>query len=193
MGTAACLTYIIDAVSTVQGHPVHYFPGTGVLQANAGGDGAIQLDKMCRENQEELKNLLLKRLRKMFPEVDEDALEPVEDIVCTRWSNMQNFGGAWFQFGPDATPADFKALFQDQGNLIFSGEAACRRYYGFAHGAFLTGRRDANRILQKINDLEGSSTSYEVNLETRCEDLPSNNDGMFGGRFRPGKKRQRGG
>ena len=149
----------------------------------------MAFDILCKTDKAELKDIILGRLNLMFGNITEDDLEET-DIVCTRWSQMKNFGGAWFQFGPDATPADYNDLFQDQGNLIFSGEASCRRYFGFGHGALIAGWRDANLCLQRINDRIGAN--YPVNVEERCEELPVNNGGFYGGRFRPGKKRKRG-
>jgi len=112
-------------------------------------------------------------------------LEPGTEIKCSFFSADSRFGGAWIQFGPDATPSDYEELFAPQGNLLFSGSGSCRRYYGFGHGALLAGWRDGNKILEMIN--ETYDTAYPVTLETRCEDLPSNN-----GNSVPRSKRFRG-
>lgn len=160
------------------------------MQANTGGSDAVKFDELCYNgNKEGLKEILLDRLSAMFGiENIEDKLAP-EEIKCTRWSQEDLFRGAWFQFGPFATPANYTALFENQGNLIFSGEAVCRRFYGFVHGALLAGWRDSNRVLALMN-AEGED--YVVHPETRCEMLPSNN-GRYGGRWRVGKNRRRGG
>jgi len=160
------------------------------VQATTGGSDAVSFDILCEEDREKLKGIILDRLGDMFGIEDIESELAEQDIVCSSWSQLEDFGGAWFQFGPEATPADYEMLVQDQGNLIFSGESSCRRYYGFAHGGLIAGWRDANRVLEMINEDFGGN--YAVRPETRCEMLPSNN-GRYGGRWRVGRLRGRGG
>ena len=161
-----------------QGHPTKYWPDSNILQANAGGDAADYFDELCQTDRDTLKSIILNRLNDMYPGtvVDDSMLLEFE---CTWWSQSQNFRGAWFQFGPEATPDDYDTLFERQGNLFFSGESACRRYYGFYHGALIAAWRDANIILDEANNsvLWGppSGKPYKVTPEDRCEALPPNN------------------
>jgi len=142
------------------------------MQANAGGDAADYFDFLCLYYPDVLKRIILARLDKMYDDFNEDMLL---EFACTRWSQSESFRGAWFQFGPRATPGDYEELFKRQGNLFFSGEAVCRRYYGFYHGALLAGWRDANIVLELINASGLYDTPFEVVHEDRCEALPENN------------------
>jgi hypothetical protein len=153
--------------TTMKGHPNNYWPGSNILQANAGGDSAIFFDKLCFEDQSKLTKIILKRLNSMYPGVNL-VNDDILDFACTRWGASESFFGAWFQFGPHATPDDYEELHKRRGNLLFSGESSCRRYYGFGHGALLAGWRDANIVL---GELPGG---YDAVPENRCEALPEN-------------------
>jgi len=175
-----------------QGHPVHYWPGSNILQANAGGDDADYFDSLCATEPDALKDIILTRLNELFDIYSDEEITLEDDIVCTWWSASDSFRGAWFQYGETATLADYQRLFERQGNLLFSGEANCRRYYGFYHGALLAGWRDANIVLDEINALynDGPCNGGPCNVahEERCEALPENN-----GNAVPRSRRFRGG
>jgi polyamine oxidase len=150
------------------GHPVRYWPGSNILQINTGGDEAKYFDELCLHNPEKLKEIIMKRLKSIYAEESIEIMDdPDDSFVCTWWSQDPLTGGAWFQYGHTATPADYNQFFKPQGNMFLSGEASCRNYYGFGHGALLAGWRDANKILQSMND--DSGTSYKVVPESRCE------------------------
>ena len=65
-----------------------------------------------------------------------------------------------------STPADFDLLKEPAGNVMFSGEHTCGRFYGFVHGAMLAGARDGQMLLEKLG--------LPFTPETRCEKAPAN-------------------
>lgn len=139
------------------------------MQANAGGDAADEFDRLCKDDPDKLQNIIIDRLDRMY---NIDSADMLEEFTCTSWSQDESFRGAWFQYGSMATPKDYGKLFERQGNLLFSGEAVCRLYYGFYHGAMLAAWRDANIVLEEINAKDQPNPRYPVNHETRCDATP---------------------
>lgn len=67
----------------------------------------------------------------------------------TRWRSDPFAAGSYSYVPVGATPDDFDALAAPvAGRLFFAGEATHRRYYATVHGAYLTGKREAERIRQ---------------------------------------------
>jgi len=51
-----------------------------------------------------------------------------------------------------ATEQDMRTLAEPVADkLLFAGEATHADYYGYAHGALLSGRREASRIIDWMN------------------------------------------
>jgi len=68
--------------------------------------------------------------------------------VTSRWSTDPDVGGAYAFLRRGATPAVRDALGGEvRPGLYLAGEAASRRYPGTVHGAFFSGREQAERIL----------------------------------------------
>ncbi len=87
-------------------------------------------------------------LRRLFG----NAIPDPHAWLITRWRSDPFAGGSYSYIPVGATPDDFDALAAPVAErLFFAGEATDPRYYATVHGAYLTGRREAERIL-KIRD-----------------------------------------
>ena len=117
----------------------------GVLQVTITGKDAKNFVGM---DDTQKKMYMLSRLHEMYP--GKFTLDDVVDTYFTNWVESPISYGAWFEHGPDSSPADYLRLIQPVGNLIIGGEMTCKRYYGYVHGAMVSGERDANRILAKL-------------------------------------------
>ncbi len=68
--------------------------------------------------------------------------------IRTGWNNDPFARGAYSFAGINSTPADHETLAAPQGSrLMFAGEHTHELYRATVHGAFLSGEREANRIL----------------------------------------------
>lgn len=87
-------------------------------------------------------------LRRLFGR----AIPHPDAWLITRWRNDPFARGSYSYVPVGATPEDFDALAAPvAARLFFAGEATHRRCYATVHGAYLTGQREAERIL-KIRD-----------------------------------------
>ncbi|MCU0830992.1 MAG: FAD-dependent oxidoreductase [Rhizobiaceae bacterium] len=70
----------------------------------------------------------------------------VTGVLASRWLDDPFARGAYSFPAPDTAPDAFAALAEPVGALYFAGEAASP-YFGTVHGAYLSGRNAARRIL----------------------------------------------
>ncbi|MFO0602134.1 MAG: FAD-dependent oxidoreductase [Polyangiales bacterium] len=69
-------------------------------------------------------------------------------VVVSRWADDAFTGGSYSYLRPGATPADRDALATPMGDRVFfAGEATSRAHAATVHGAYLSGVREARRIL----------------------------------------------
>lgn len=76
-----------------------------------------------------------------------DAPTPTGSIV-TRWGTDQYARGSYSFIAVGSSPDDMHALGEPVGErLLFAGEATNPEWFGTVHGAYLSGQREADRIL----------------------------------------------
>ncbi|GAY17345.1 FAD-dependent oxidoreductase [Mycobacterium sp. shizuoka-1] len=75
------------------------------------------------------------------------APSPIGSIV-TRWGTDQYARGSYSFLAVGSSPDDMAALGEPVGErLMFAGEATNPEWFGTVHGAYLSGMREANRVL----------------------------------------------
>ena len=75
-------------------------------------------------------------------------------MLRTGWTMDPFAMGAYSHVRVGATPADFDLLAQPVGeSLFFAGEATCRQHWGCVHGAYVSGMREAARLLDDASVL----------------------------------------
>lgn len=75
-----------------------------------------------------------------------DIPAPV-DVRCTSWDRDPFSRGAYAYVRVGSSPADIEELAAPVGTrLLFAGEATYRQHWGCAHGAYVSGLREAQRI-----------------------------------------------
>ncbi|KAK5071800.1 hypothetical protein LTR64_004423 [Lithohypha guttulata] len=89
----------------------------------------------------------LRSLRACFGEANVPM--PLESVV-TRWGSDRFARGTYSFVAKEARPADYDMLAEPISNLHFAGEATCRYYPATVHGAYLSGLRVANEILETM-------------------------------------------
>jgi polyamine oxidase len=96
-----------------------------------------------------------------------DAVTEPIDFHIARFLLDPLFLAGWGDWGLETPPDVADQLrsplvnSKDHRNLYISGEATCRRYYGYTHGAFYAGKRDALQVLAQLG--------VDVEQETACE------------------------
>ena len=83
-------------------------------------------------------------LRSMFGEESPDP----QSVQITRWI-ADPFAGGSYSFPQVGAPADARSILAEPigDRLFFAGEATSSNYPATVHGAYLSGEREANRIL----------------------------------------------
>lgn len=76
------------------------------------------------------------------------AVTPVEGAVISRWQRDPFSRGASSYIPVGASGEDYDAMATPVGDrLFFAGEATCRKHASTVHGAYLSGLREAGRLL----------------------------------------------
>jgi len=94
-------------------------------------------------------------LERIFPNVP----EPKECFV-TRWSSDKYTGGAYSFVSKNSTGKTYDIMAESLGDVVyFAGEATSRRYPTTCAGAFLSGLREAGKIMRnlKVDILQAES------------------------------------
>ncbi|HTI68328.1 MAG TPA: FAD-dependent oxidoreductase [Candidatus Limnocylindria bacterium] len=116
---------------------------TPILEAINAGDFARGLEDQPIED---VVAQAMKALRVCFgPSIP----DPVDWIRST-WGSDPFCRGSYSYVPVGATPADYDLMAQPVGQrLLFAGEATSRLYPSSVHGAYLSGKREATRVLER--------------------------------------------
>lgn len=113
-----------------------------ILVALYGGDFASAVESLSFT--EKVQQLLVP-LREIY---GNDFVEP-EKVITTSWLSDPHAKGAYSYLARGEDASCFDALAQPVvDKLFFAGEATSREYYATAHGAYESGRRAAEELLQ---------------------------------------------
>ena len=75
-----------------------------------------------------------------------------EDILITSWITDPLFRGSFTSVAPGVTEEMYEVAAKPVGNLYFSGEGLCRKYFGTAIGAYLSGITSGNKLLKVMEN-----------------------------------------
>ena len=67
-------------------------------------------------------------------------------IFYRRWSKDPFTRGAYSEPVVGMTPQDFSNFAENLGRLYFAGEATSEKWYGYMQGAYLTGKKQGQKI-----------------------------------------------
>lgn len=112
-----------------------------ILVALFRGDHARALELLTEQ---EVTDLAMANLRLMFGSSIPDPTE----VLLTRWYTDPFAQGAYVHVPPGAQPDDLDVLAEPiEDRVFFAGEATNDTYWGTVHGAYLSGQREADRII----------------------------------------------
>ncbi|MCP4437897.1 MAG: FAD-dependent oxidoreductase [Aureispira sp.] len=101
--------------------------------------------KIAEWPEEKLKS----ELNKIFQKIFKNA-KPIEAIQFSAWMNDPYAGGS-YSFLPVGVTGDvYDELAKPIGRLLFAGEATMRGFSATVHGAYMSGIREAERVLEII-------------------------------------------
>ncbi|KAJ6724412.1 FLAVIN MONOAMINE OXIDASE [Salix viminalis] len=103
-----------------------------------------------------------------------DVPDPIQTI-CTRWGGDPFSYGSYSHVRVQSSGNDYDILAENVGGrLFFAGEATTRQYPATMHGAFLSGLREASRILSANRSQQNNSR------KSLPKNLGINNDTLIG-------------
>mmetsp|Transcript_11899 Transcript_11899/g.14817 ORF Transcript_11899/g.14817 Transcript_11899/m.14817 type:complete len:151 (+) Transcript_11899:3-455(+) len=114
--------------------------GQPTLMIFNGGKFASWID---RSSKNEIEQVIMAALRDGFPSLP----DPI-DIQVTRWAQDPNSFGS-YSYITAGSLEDDQEQFEHTGSksLFFAGEHTIKYYFQTVHGAYLSGRREASRII----------------------------------------------
>ncbi|KAF2285950.1 hypothetical protein GH714_009147 [Hevea brasiliensis] len=100
---------------------------------------------------------VLRVLRGIYNPKGVDVPDPIQTI-CTRWGSDPFSYGSYSHVRVQSSGSDYDLLAESVGGrLFFAGEATTRQYPATMHGAFLSGLREASRILRISRSWQNNS------------------------------------
>ncbi|XP_022734993.1 lysine-specific histone demethylase 1 homolog 2-like [Durio zibethinus] len=147
----------------------HTVSGGPVLIALVAGEAAQTFE---RTDPSLLLHRVLSKLRGIYGPKGVDVPDPIQSI-CTRWGNDPLSYGSYSHVRVQSSGCDYDILAESVRNrLFFAGEATTRQYPATMHGAYLSGLREASRILRATRGHQNNlRRSVQRNLGASSEVL----------------------
>ncbi len=119
----------------------HHYSGQPILIAMPVADAAHWVEE---QDEETIQRSWQEILHKAYPHREIEF----RDIAVTRWQ-ANPFSRGSYSFVPvGATASDFAAIAEPMGRIHFAGEATIAAFHGTVHGAYLSGVREAERVIK---------------------------------------------
>ncbi|XP_047337437.1 lysine-specific histone demethylase 1 homolog 2 [Impatiens glandulifera] len=155
----------------------HTVSGGPLLIALVAGDAALTFEST---DPSVLLHTVLQILRGIYGRKGIDVPNPIQTI-CTRWGSDNFSFGSYSHVSVKSSGSDYDIMAESvDDRLFFAGEATNRQHPATMHGAFLSGLREASRILQSTRSRKIYPRKCLQKFETRFEDLFKCPDFEFG-------------
>ncbi|XP_065063075.1 lysine-specific histone demethylase 2-like [Rhopilema esculentum] len=116
-----------------------------VLMALLAGDAALKAQKLSDEN---IVDRCLQTLAKMFPK---QTVDKPSKYFVTRWGSEEHIEMTYSYIGVNASGEDYDVLAETiDEKIYFAGEATNRQFPQTVTGAFISGLREARKILKCV-------------------------------------------
>ncbi|XP_058073214.1 lysine-specific histone demethylase 1 homolog 2 [Magnolia sinica] len=147
----------------------HTVSGGAVLIALVAGEAASSFEST---DPTVLLHRVLTTLRGIYGPRGIDVPNPIQ-TVCTRWGSDSLCRGSYSHVGVGSSGRDYDILAESvgEGRLFFAGEATNRQYPATMHGAFLSGLREASRILRAASSRKISQGKSLPKYTGPCDDI----------------------
>lgn len=135
----------VDSLSIPVFFNVHHFTQQPILLGYSGGKRAKKLEALTDVE-------LIKKTMMDFRKIFGSNIPEPEAYLTTRWSCDPFSCGSYSFIPPGADASDYDALAESVlGRLFFAGEATCSKYPATTHGAYLSGIREAEKIINQFD------------------------------------------
>ncbi|XP_045205205.2 uncharacterized protein LOC123557659 [Mercenaria mercenaria] len=122
------------------------YPGSNILQLSLFGDDATWVD---RSTDDGVIQEVLDVLQSLYPNVN---IPKPSGFKVSRWNTDPLTRGAFSYWPTGFTDENMKDLQAPVGRLFFAGEHLDPLHYGFVHGAYRSGQRTAEDLIQCIEN-----------------------------------------
>lgn len=119
---------------------LHRFSKQPILVAMSTTNSALWVEQQTEQT---IKQKWQEILRKAYPKKEIEF----KNILRTNWQADIFSQGSYSHVSVGSTQKDVDALIESVGRISFAGEATSPREHGFVHGAFASGIREAERII----------------------------------------------
>ncbi|XP_038053677.1 polyamine oxidase 7-like [Patiria miniata] len=147
-----------------------FYPnGTPLLLALITGDEARRVEAQpSADTKAEIEAVL----RGMYG----DAIPQADGILVTDWNQNPYTKGAFSNFPVEVTTECFDKLQSRVHRVFFGGEATSYGYFGTVDGGLRSGEREADKILECMEDFKACPIAVTQSLE--CEEAGSSANGL---------------
>lgn len=118
----------------------HHYSQKPILVALSSTESALWVEK---SEDEEIKEYYKGIFHKAFPNKEIEF----KNMLKTKWQSDIYSQGSYSHVPVGSTQKDVEALIEPVERILFAGEATSPKDHGYVHGAFQTGIREANRII----------------------------------------------
>lgn len=118
----------------------HHYSQKPILVALSSTESALWVENA---DEEEVKQFYKGIFNKAFPNKEIEF----KNMLKTKWQSDIYSQGSYSHIPVGSTQKDAEALIEPVGRILFAGEATSPKAHGYVHGAFQTGIREANRII----------------------------------------------
>ena len=116
-----------------------------MLAGLVSGDSAIALEKTGKKE-------IIKNATDILKRIYGNKIPSPLEVNHSRWNSDPFSFGTGSYLVVNSEPEDFNSLAEPIGDILFfAGEATNSTYPSTVHGAYLSGERDADRIIQLSN------------------------------------------
>lgn len=115
-----------------------------------------------RKSDEEVVEMAMNALNQMYPNGRKRVLI---GHAVTRWGSDVNARGSYSYARVGTTPDDYDKMAEPVGRVYFAGEATHRKHPATAHGAYMSGVREAARIISRSSLSRSQREKYNRELE----------------------------
>ena len=98
------------------------------------------------------KNITQMQIMNILRKLYGNGIPEPEEMVVSSWTTDPLFRGMFTNVSPGMTEEMFEVAAKPIGNLHFSGEGMCKKYFGTAIGGYVSGVTSGNELLNIINE-----------------------------------------